>query len=200
MPYLELCISVLLVNIAPAFVPPTWTILVFALLKYHLFLPYVILCGVVSATLGRYVLSKYIHLFARLLFNHQQIENISYLGQRLGKTQVANFVFTFLYSLTPLSTTALFVAAGIAHVKMNMVLFGFFLGRLVSYSLLALSAKALSNKMSALTMGGWNWENILTILLTVIVFFVFVFIDWKTLLEKKKIKVNFHVWRWNTQQ
>jgi hypothetical protein len=195
--YVGLLLSVLLINMIPAFMPPTWTLLVFFIIKYHLSLPLVVLCGVTAATAGRYVLSKYIDLIAHLVFHKRQIENISYLGQRLGKTRAMNLLVTFLYSLTPLSTTALFVGAGIAEVKMDMVLLGFFLGRLISYSLLAVSARALSSSVLAMADGGLSWNNIATILLTGVVFFVFVFIDWKTLFEKRRIKLHFHVWKWS---
>jgi hypothetical protein len=198
--FITLSAIVLLVNLAPAFVPPTWTVLVYFIIKYHLYLPYVVLCGVTAATFGRYLLSKYIDLIAHLLFNSRQIENISYLGMRLGKTQLANFLFTFMYSLTPLSTTALFVAAGIAEVKLKMVLLGFFCGRLISYTILGLSARALSKNVMAMADGGLNVENIIAVVLTLLVFFVFVFIDWKALFEKKKIRLHFDVWKWSRQE
>ncbi len=198
--YLELLGLVLLVNIAPAFVPPTWTILVYFIVKHNLYLPLVVVCGVAAATLGRFILSKYIGIISHSLFNDEQIENIGYIGKRLGKTKKANFFFTFLYSLTPLSTTALFVAAGIAKIRMDMVLLGFFLGRVVSYTVLATSARALSSNMVSADGGGLTWGSIVKILLAAIVFLVFIFIDWKALLENKKIRIKWHIWRWSKKK
>lgn len=198
--YLELLGMVLLVNIAPAFVPPTWTILVYFIVKHNLYLPLVVLCGVTAATFGRYILSKYIGVISHSLFNDEQIENIGYLGKRLGKTKKANFFFTFLYSLTPLSTTALFVAAGVAKIRMDVVLSGFFLGRVISYTVLATSARALSHSMISIDGGGLTWDSVAKILFASIVFLIFIFIDWKTLLEKKKIRIKWHIWRWSKKK
>ncbi len=198
--YLELLVTVLLLNVAPAFVPPTWTVLVYFIIKHQMPLPAVVLIGVTAATLGRYILAQYIHWIAKLLFNKAQLDNIGYLGSRLGKTQWANFLFTFIYSLTPLSTTALFVAAGVAKVKMAMVLLGFFMGRLISYTVLALSAKALSSNVTDLWSGGISFESVLTIVIALAVFFIFVFIDWKELLEHRQIKMHFDVWRWSKKE
>jgi hypothetical protein len=125
------------------------------------------------------------------------MRNISYLGGRLGKTQLLNFLFTFAYSLTPLSTTALFVAVGVAEVKIQMVLLGFALGRTITYTLLGLSADVLFQEVSEMGRQGFTWQNILPLFLTSLVFLLFVFIDWKTLLEERRFRLHFRIWRWN---
>jgi hypothetical protein len=54
--YLILGVLVFGVNIVPAFMPPTWIILAFFYLRYHLNLLPTVIIGAAAATLGRVVL------------------------------------------------------------------------------------------------------------------------------------------------
>lgn len=176
--------------------PPTWTVLVFFLTAYDLNIAAIVALGVIGATTGRFILSKYIHWASCKIFNKKQNENLGYLGNRIGKTPLSNFLFTFVYSLTPLSTTALFVAAGIARIRMSVVLAGFFAGRVISYTVLALSTRAIAVNIQDLTHGIFSWKSITSSLLGLIVLMAFIFIDWEELLDKKKLKLNFKIWKW----
>lgn len=153
--------------------------------------------GVTGATIGRYILSNYINWFSHQVFNKRQEENLRYLGQRIGRTPKTNILFTFLYSLTPLSTTALFVAAGVARIRIVYVITGFFFGRLISYTVLALSTKAIAVNIEELFSGVISWESLLSTLLGLTVILLFIFVDWQELLEHKKLKLNFKIWKWN---
>jgi membrane protein YqaA with SNARE-associated domain len=195
--YLTLLLLVILVNVLPAFAPPTWSLLVFFLVRYNLSITTIVAIGVLGATLGRFLLSCYINWFSQQVFNKKQEANLRYLGKRIGKTPKSNIIFTFIYALTPLSSTALFVAAGIARVRIQYVLLGFFFGRVISYTLLALSTEALVVNVNELFKGVITWQSVLSSLLGLAILLLFIFIDWKELLEKKKIKLNFNIWRWN---
>jgi len=192
-----LLLIIILVNLMPAFAPPTWTILVVFLVKYDLNIYATIACGVCGATIGRFILSHYIGWFSHQVFNEKQHKNLSYLGNKFGDTHTKNFYFTFIYSLTPLSTTVLFVAAGMAKIKATFVLLGFFCGRIVSYSVLAFSTKALAHNFSDITNGIFSWKSTISSLGGIAVIFLFIFTDWITLFEKKKFKLMFRVWKWN---
>lgn len=197
MTYVALFLFVVLVNLLPAFAPPTWTLLVFFLVKFDLTIFAVVMLGVTGATIGRYILSNYINWFSHQVFNKRQEENLRYLGQRIGRTPKTNILFTFLYSLTPLSTTALFVAAGVARIRIVYVITGFFFGRLISYTVLALSTKAIAVNIEELFSGVISWESLLSTLLGLTVILLFIFVDWQELLEHKKLKLNFKIWKWN---
>jgi membrane protein YqaA with SNARE-associated domain len=197
MTFLLLFIAVIVVNILPAFAPPTWTLLVFFLVEYKLPLPQVILLGVFGATIGRFILSQYIDWFAEHLFNKKEEENLQFLGEKIGSTPITNILFTFLYSLTPLSTTALFVAAGVAKVRILYVLIGFFFGRFISYTLLALSTRVVATNINNLFDGVISLESLLSAIAGLGVIFLFIFIDWKVLFKSKKLRLNFAIWKWN---
>ncbi len=198
--YVILLLVVVLVNLLPAFAPPTWSVLVFALIKFGLVLPYVVVIGVIGATLGRFILSQYIHWFSEQLFNERQEQNLRYLGNKLGHSPIANTLITFLYSLTPLSTTALFVAAGIARIRVLYVLTGFFFGRLISYYVLAMSAQTVVDDINLISVGHINQRTIATAALGMLCLFLFIFIDWIQLFETRKFALNLDIWKWSEKQ
>src|SRR5207253_5319604 len=48
-------------------------------------------------------------------------------------SDLATMLFVFLYSLTPLSTSALFTAAAVARTRQGLLLPPFFVAKLISY-------------------------------------------------------------------
>lgn len=194
MAYLLLAGIIMLVNLLPAFAPPTWAILVVFITQNQLSVPLVILCGVVAATLGRWILSNYTSWLARHTFNANQEQNLAYLGQRLGNTKTANFLFITLYCLTPLSSAALFIAAGMINMNRGVLLGGFFLGRLVSYSVLVTAASTLATNLQDITEpGGITVLGVIFSILAVAALALFVCIDWRVLMEKKKLQFQWKI-------
>ena len=57
MPYVALFLVVLRVNLLPAFGAPTWTVLVFARLNWHMNPVALVVLGAVAAAGGRYLLA-----------------------------------------------------------------------------------------------------------------------------------------------
>lgn len=151
--YFLVFLSAVAVDSIPIFAPPAWPILAFLLVYYGLSAPAVILLGVVGTTVGRVILSTYIPWIGHKLVNHWECDNLKFLGQRMTQSRVGAFVFVFLYSLTPLSTTALFTAAGMARAPLVRILPAFFLGKLVSYSVLILGAEYLANDPASIFHG-----------------------------------------------
>ena len=194
MAYLVLLGLIVLVNLLPAFAPPTWAVLVFFITKYELSLPLVILCGVTAATLGRWILSSYTGWIADRVFNKEQTENLNYLSTRLGKTHLANFLFTALYCLTPLSSAALFMAAGMMHMHRGVLLAGFFVGRLISYTILVMAADSLATTIRDVTDNGeYNLWGILFSLVAFVVMVLFICIDWRQLLEHRRLRFKWKI-------
>ena len=133
MQYLVLFLIVLGVNLLPAFGPPTWTILVFARLNWHLEPAAIVLVGAVAAMLGRYLLATGTrrfrgHLGERRRANLQAANDL--LFERRGRAWAVLAVFV----VSPLPSAQLFVAAGLLDVALVPLTLAFFVGRLVSYS------------------------------------------------------------------
>jgi membrane protein YqaA with SNARE-associated domain len=109
-PYLLVFLAALAVDTIPIFAPPAWILLVILLVRFHLNPWLTVVIGVTGSTLGRYTLTRYIPRISSSLVNRREEENLRYIGRKLPKAKWSSTVFVFLYTLTPLSTTALFTA------------------------------------------------------------------------------------------
>jgi membrane protein YqaA with SNARE-associated domain len=139
--YFLVFVATVVVDSVPVFAPPAWTVMLLLLLLFHLNPWVVVIIGVIGSTLGRYILSVYIPKVSSALVNRREDENLRYVGDKLTKAPFAAAMFVFLYTLTPLSTTALFTAAGIARVKPWYILPPFFRGRLITDGVMVYTGK-----------------------------------------------------------
>jgi membrane protein YqaA with SNARE-associated domain len=193
--YFLVFLSALAVDSTPIFAPPAWTILVFLLLFFHLNPWVVVIIGVTGSTIGRYILSIYIPKVSSALVNRREDENLRYVGNKLTKAPFTAAIFVFLYTLTPLSTTALFTAVGIARVKRWYILPPFFVGRLITDSVMVYTGKYAADNFSAWLHSQMSWQSVLIIIAGLLVIGAFLFIDWRSLLEKRKLRLHFKVLR-----
>src|SRR5690349_11918825 len=131
----------LLVDSIPIFAPPAWSVLVILIIAFNANPWVVVVFGVLGSTLGRYFLSRYIPHIASRALNKCGLTNVEYVGKRLSEGYWKTSVFVFLYTLTPLSTTALFTAAGIGKARLLYILPPFAIGKSISDGLLVAGGK-----------------------------------------------------------
>ena len=191
--YLLVFVAALAVDTIPIFAPPAWIILVVLLVKFKLNPWLTIAVGVTGSTLGRYVLTRYIPKISSRLVNRQEDANLRYIGRKLGQARWPSAVFVFLYTLTPLSTTALFTAVAAARIAPWHILPAFFFGRLITDGVLVFSGKYASANLSDLLHGEANWKTLLALIAGLIVISAFLFVDWRQLLERKKLRFRFRI-------
>src|SRR5437764_12844294 len=127
--YVLVFVAALAVDSIPVFAPPAWTVLVVLLLLFHLNPWLVVIVGVTGSTLGRYILSIYVPKVSSALVTRREDENLRYVGSKVTKAPFAAATFVFFYTLTPLSTTALFTAVCIARVIPLHIVLTVFCGR-----------------------------------------------------------------------
>ena len=109
--YLAVFLSALVVDLIPVIAPPAWTIMVFLLVKFHLNPWFVLIVGVTGSTIGRYIFSLYVPHIADKLIKRRKKDELEFMGKKLTQTFWQSWLFVFIYSLTPLSSSALFTAA-----------------------------------------------------------------------------------------
>jgi|ERR1700682_413240 len=192
-PYLLVFLAALAVDTIPVFAPPAWIVLVILLVKFHLNPWATVLIGVTGSTIGRYILTRYIPTISSSLVNRREDANLRYIGSKLAKAKWSSAVFVFVYTLTPLSTTALFTAVAAARVRPWHILPPFFLGRLITDGVLVFSGKYASANLSNLLHGQANWKTVVTLTAGLLVIAGFLFIDWRQLLEHKKLRFRFKI-------
>jgi len=193
--YVVVFLSALIVDSIPLIAPPAWTVAVFLLVKFHLNPWLVLPLCVTGSTLGRYSMSLFIPRFANLVIKRHKTDELQFLGKKLSQNLWQSWLFVFIYSVTPLSTTALFTAAGVAKVKALHTVPPFFCGKFLSDAVMIFTGLYAAANFKDLVHGSYSPKAIVTISLGVVVIGGFLFLDWRALLQRKKLAFNFRIWK-----
>jgi membrane protein YqaA with SNARE-associated domain len=193
--YLLVFAGSMLVDVSPLPLPPAFTVMILLQVIFDLQLWMVIAIGVAGSILGRYVLTLYIPKLSGKYFRTAKQEDAEFLGEKLKANPRKSIVFVLIYSLLPLPTTPLFVAAGMANLNAYQILPGFIVGKLISDTIAVLTGRYAADNMRDLASGMVSWTSVAGLIAGLLLVFVFVFVDWKTLLQKKKFVLNFHIWK-----
>lgn len=191
--YVAVFLGGLAVDSIPVFAPPAWMFAVFVVTKWGLH-PW-LAAGFTAAgsTIGRGVLSRYMPKLTGRIFNRRENDNIAFLGKKLGGKYWTAFTFTLLYSLTPLSTTALFTAAGTARVDLLPILPAFLLGKFVSDGVMIAGGRRAVRGFEDILHGNSSPQSIATAALGIVLIATVLFIDWRTLLERRELRFQFRI-------
>lgn len=131
-------------NALPAFAPPTWSILVFYVLRYDLQSIFLIPIGVISATGGRGFLAWYFRKLRDRLPTGW-VENMENAGAHLRKSAKHSTALFLLFFISPFSSAQLFEAAGVMkNQPLKPLLISFGAGRLLTYTTYVAGAQAIS--------------------------------------------------------
>lgn len=193
--YLAVFGASLVVDAIPVVGPPAWTVMVFLQMKYDLNIWGVLAAGVTGSTIGRYLLGVYMPKASKHLVKRHKRHELEYMGRRLGKKTWQCWVFVLIYTLTPLSSTALFTAAGMAKVTPVKLLPPFFIGKFASDALMIVTGKYAAENTGEIFKGALSWKSLAAAAAGIAVIFLFLFLDWRTLLTKKKLTFSFKIWK-----
>lgn len=178
-------LAVFAINVIPAFAPPTWVLLSFFYIVYPQDIFLLIGIGVTASTAGRYVLAKGAELVTQKYASIHKKTGLEQLRRELHYKPWEKFVFTFVFSLSPLPSNALFIAAGATRVRLREILAGFFAGRALSYLLLVFVAQKVFSALETTLAGNATiWTAMIEIIgfVAVIAFFA---LDWEKLLNRR---------------
>lgn len=183
-PYLLLSVFIFAINLFPAFMPPTWTILAFFAIKYNLNLTALVLIGATMATCGRiglYTLSRR-HLLPRLPGNIKS--NYSALGKLLRSHKKLTIPAIFGYAFLPIPSNQVFIAAGLANFSLNILASCFLLGRLISYTFwVSLTHRISDNLESSLISHYSHWQTLALELGSLLILVLISKIPWQNFLK-----------------
>ena len=134
---------ILLANVMPAFAPPTWSLLVYFSLAFHLH-PIILVAGaVLMATCGRILLALLFRKFARFVPS-KYVENLESLGEHFAAGRKRRFSALLLFFISPVSSAQLFEAIGMMkNVRLLPIALFFAAGRTVSYTFYVAGSSAL---------------------------------------------------------
>jgi len=165
--YLVSMALVFIVNVVPAFMPATWMVLAFFRIQFDLPLVPLVVGGSFVSAVGRWALATLSGLYSRR-YMKSQASDLRVLGDFLDEHRNHVGLTTFLYTLTPLPSNNLFIAAGMAGIQLRWVFIGFLSGRLIANTVLVWTAnKAFEHFGEVLKTGFNSWEAIAFQLLSV---------------------------------
>ncbi len=188
-------LGALLFDIVPFPFLPAFTIMTFLQLYFHLNLWASICIGVVGSILGRYILTLYIPYISNAYFKPAKNEDIIFLGKKLKEKGWKSQLVILLYSLLPLPTTPLFVAAGMSRIGPLYIIPAFFVGKFTSDTLALSMGKYASENVGSLKSHIISWQSFVGLAVSLLLLGALLFIDWRTLIEKKKFLLDFKIFK-----
>jgi membrane protein DedA with SNARE-associated domain len=184
-----------LVDIVPLPLPPAFTVMIFLQIKFDLNVWAVIGIGVIGSILGRYILTMYIPYVSGKIFKKAKNDDVQMLGTKMKAQRWKAQMFIMLYSLMPLPTTPLFIAGGMAKMKPMYMIPPFIVGKIISDTIAVLSGKFAAENTSMLVEGVVSFKSIVGLVLGLMLVLAILFIDWRTLFIKKRLKLKFDIWK-----
>ncbi len=182
---------VFVINVVPAFAPPTWIVLAYFYINSSQNILLLVLIGVTASTAGRFVLAKFSGIIVERFGNKKMKEDMKEIRKFLNPDESRKvffkrkkFYFTFLYSLSPLPSNTLFIAVGSAKLKMKDILLGFFLGRTCSYFFLVFTTNEIYQAFSDSISGTGSLLTYTIEFIGIIGILAFFLIDWSKYLKK----------------
>ena len=155
MRYLILGLLVFGVNLLPAFGPPTWTILVYARLRWHFDPVLLVVLGALASAAGRLLLGLAFQRL-RLRFPERYRTNLENLEARLVKRRGRAIALAGLFVLSPLPSAQLFCGAGLLDLRIVPLTLAFFVGRLVTYSIYVTTAVVVDAQLGSILSQVWG--------------------------------------------
>jgi hypothetical protein len=183
-----LFVVVFALNVAPALAPPTWVTLSFIGFSMpDAPVAALALIGATAATLGRMALAKLSRgiLRARLL-DERTRQNIGAIKEALEKRRALTFGLFLAYAFSPLPSNYLFIAYGLTTLRLIVVAFPFFIGRLASYSFWVTTASAVGDQLDMDSLESASYVGayfIVSQLLLVPAIYAFTHVDWHAAFE-----------------
>jgi hypothetical protein len=194
-PYVAVFFIGLGVDSIPVFAPPAWTLIVLMVVKFKLDVWISAGIGAVGSTIGRYALTVFMPKIAHRLLSRRENENIAFMGKKLGGRFWPAFAFVFAYSLSPLSTTALFTAAGAASVSPLPILPAFLVGKFLSDAAMIFSSRNAIRGFKDIVKGQRSPKSLVFAAAGLLLILAVLFIDWRELLQHRRLKFRFNILR-----
>ncbi|RZF31251.1 hypothetical protein EVC45_01985 [Paraburkholderia sp. UYCP14C] len=186
---------VLLINLTPAFAPPTWMAMLWVGFNVPEGNPFVFaLIAASAATLGRLILATFARTLVRgRLMREADRENIDVVRIWLEKHKTMTASAFFLYSLSPFPSNYLFIAYGLSGLPLRVIGVAFFIGRTVSYAVWAHLGRFVSAhidpevQFEGSYLSGYFVVSQLALLGLV---YILMKLDWRILVEQRKLTLR----------
>jgi membrane protein YqaA with SNARE-associated domain len=191
--YLLVFLGALLFDIVPFPFAPAFTIMVFLQILFDLNVWTVTIIGVAGSVLGRYILLLYTSLMANKFLKTSKNEDIKFLGDKMNENKWKGISVVLAYSLLPLPTTPLFLGAGISQIKPIYIIPPFLIGKFTSDAVALHVGKFAFENHQSIIDNIFSWQSIGSFILGFVMLFCLFFINWRTLIQTKKLAFDFKI-------
>lgn len=193
--YVLVFLGAMIMDITPFPLPPAFTVMIFLQIMFNLPIWPVVVVGVIGSVLGRYVLTLYIGKLSTHIFSREKHDDVEYLGNQMKSRGWKTQAFIVLYSLMPLPTTPLFIAAGMARLQPLFIVPAFFIGKFTSDTAAVLAGNYAAKNTADLMNGLVSWQSVAGLIIGALLICALLFVDWRTLFQHGKLKLQFNVWK-----
>lgn len=193
--YLLVFLGALVFDIVPFPFPPAFTIMMFFQIIFGLNVWAVIFIGVAGSVLGRYILLLYAPTIATKYLKESKTNDIQFLGSKMKENKWKGQAIILAYSLLPLPTTPLFLGAGISKISAKYIVPAFIIGKFTSDTLAIHLGKYASDNIESIFENLLSWKSIASLVLSFVLLFCLLFINWRKLIQTKKISFNYKIWK-----
>ena len=186
-----LFIVVFVLNVLPAFAPPTWMVLSFVGLR-HTDANVWLIAGVAAAaaTAGRVLLARCAHRIADSRWVGTALrDNLSAVAETIARRRAASALSFLLFAFSPLPSNALFLAYGLTRAPLWLLALPFFVGRFVSYAAAFAGGVAAGHWFAPASLGAGSWLYFVVTQLVVLgAVWAFTRIDWRSTQRERRLR------------
>ncbi len=193
--YLLVFFGAVLFDIVPFPFPPAFTIMMFFQIIFELNVWAVIILGVIGSVLGRYILLLYAPLLATKYLKESKNNDIQFLGAKMKESKWKGQAIILAYSLLPLPTTPLFLWGGISKLNPIYIIPAFIIGKFTSDTVAIHLGKFATENMRSIIDNLLSWQSIAGFAFSLFLLFCLLFIDWRKLIQTRKLVINYKIWR-----
>jgi membrane protein DedA with SNARE-associated domain len=169
--------------------------MILCLVMFDLNIWVVLAVGMAGSLMGRFILTLYMPGLTEKLFRKAKTEDAHFIGNKLKRKGWKGHALIFIYALLPLPTTPLFIGAGMAGLKPIHIMPGFALGKTICDAFILLLGNHAAKNVTEIIRGLVSFQSIAGFLLSLLFILAILFIDWRTLFQRRKLTLNFHIWR-----
>lgn len=188
-------ILIFVINVIPAFMPPTWILLSFVGFNFHLTnfaLAVLAVLAAVASSGGRAVLALLSEKILRnKIISETTRKNMDVLKENIIKRKNLTRGFFLFYAFSPFPSGQLFLAYGLTDLKLSLAIIPFFLGRLASYLFWVFASSETAKYLDFKSFSSRTFFSVYFILGQILAFYLVYLvakIDWKILFTEKKLR------------
>src|SRR3989338_866290 len=185
--YILAFFAVIIINVVPFFMPPTWLVLGFFNTNFAFDAMLLAVVGAIASTIGRFILS-YLGTYSRRFAGSERKKDMDVIGKIARKHSLKSFFVTLLFSLSPFPSNVYFITVGLARARIIPIFLGFFAGRLVSYYVLILTTRVIFDSINDI-FSSKLLQVIVMDIAGIVFMLILIMVDWSLLIQKRRLKL-----------